>query len=152
MRGCPQEVLSPLVWSLVMDGLLDDFTQEGYYVQGYANDIALLVYGKFPNRALDSMNQELSKIHNWCMQEGLSINPSKTVVVPFTNRRNLSSLGNLRLGNFIPEYSKLVKYLGITLDKKLTWNVHIDNILRRARWSLSTIKHYWNNLGPKTTH
>ena len=33
MRGCPQGgVLSPLPWSLVVDGLLKELTEEGYYI------------------------------------------------------------------------------------------------------------------------
>ena len=73
---------------------------------------------------------ELRKIHNWCQQEGFSVNPQKTVVVPFTNRRDLWGLRSLRLGDSLLEYSESVKYLTITLDRKLTWNVHIENVLR----------------------
>ena len=49
-------MLSPLLWSLVVDGLLEELTQEGYYIEGYANDIALLVSGKFPDTVSDMMN------------------------------------------------------------------------------------------------
>jgi hypothetical protein len=40
-RGCPQGgVLSPLLWSLVVDDLLWELNSNGYYTVGYADDIA----------------------------------------------------------------------------------------------------------------
>jgi RNA-directed DNA polymerase len=38
-RGCPQGgVLSPLLWSLVVDDLLVKLNSRGYYAQAYADD------------------------------------------------------------------------------------------------------------------
>jgi hypothetical protein len=48
-RGCLQGgVLSPLLWSLVVDDLLWELNSNGYYAVGYADDIAILINGKFP--------------------------------------------------------------------------------------------------------
>jgi hypothetical protein len=47
-RGCPQGgVLSPLLWSLVVDDLHWELNINGYYTIGYADDIAILINGKF---------------------------------------------------------------------------------------------------------
>jgi ribonuclease HI len=137
-RGCPQGgVLSPLLWSLVVDSLLVTLDQGPYHVQGYADDIALVVQGKFPETLTDIMNEGLRLINEWCNWEGLCVNPSKTVIVPFTRmRKGLGAFSNLRLDHEPVSTSESVKYLGVTLDKKLTWNVHFSNTLRRARWSL----------------
>jgi hypothetical protein len=49
-RCCPQGgVLSPLLWSLVVDDLLWGLNNNGYYTVGYADDIAILVNGIFPD-------------------------------------------------------------------------------------------------------
>jgi hypothetical protein len=49
-RGCPQgDVLSPLLWCLVVDELITGLNDEGIYAQGYADDICLLAVGKFLN-------------------------------------------------------------------------------------------------------
>jgi hypothetical protein len=48
-QGCLQGgVVSPLLWSVVVDGLLAQLNTEGIYTQGYTNDLAMLVNGKFP--------------------------------------------------------------------------------------------------------
>jgi hypothetical protein len=40
----------------VVDELLIKLTQEGYYIQSYADDIAIVVFGKFSNTVTDLMN------------------------------------------------------------------------------------------------
>jgi hypothetical protein len=48
-RGCPLGgVLSHILWRLVVDDLLWGLNNNGYYTVGYANDIAILINGKFP--------------------------------------------------------------------------------------------------------
>jgi retron-type reverse transcriptase len=45
-RGCPHGgVLSPLLWSLVIDELLNDLHRQGYEVIGFADDLVITVRG-----------------------------------------------------------------------------------------------------------
>jgi hypothetical protein len=41
-------VLLPLLWSLVVDELVWELSEGDYYTVGYADDIAILINGKFP--------------------------------------------------------------------------------------------------------
>jgi hypothetical protein len=54
-------VLSPLLWGLVVDDLLWELNDGGYYTVGYADDIAILIIGKFPQTARGLTN---SPVHN----------------------------------------------------------------------------------------
>jgi len=63
----------------------------------------------------------------------LSVNPRKTAIVPFTNKRKLDNLIEPTLFGEQIEFSNQVKYLGIILDSKLTWNAHIDYITNKGR-------------------
>jgi hypothetical protein len=49
----------------------------------------------------------------------LSISPQKTVVIPFTNKRNIEGLGRLTLLGKQLQLKDGVKYLGVFLDSKL---------------------------------
>lgn len=156
IRGCPQGgVLSPLLWSLVIDELLDKLHLLGYNAIGYADDLVIIVSGGNECTLSASMQQALLVISNWCTKEGLSINPSKTVLVPFTKRRRLN-LGSVSLNDITIGYSNEVKYLGVVLDKKLNWNSHIKSTTERAvramwacrrmfgrTWGLSSKMIYW---------
>ena len=44
-------MLSPLLWSLVVDDLLERLTSNGIRCQGYADDIVILARGKFEYRS-----------------------------------------------------------------------------------------------------
>jgi hypothetical protein len=76
----------------------------------------------------------------WTTKEGLSISPQKTVVVPFTNKRNTEGLGLLtHLGKHL-QLMGGVKYLGVFLDSKLTWNQHVQNVLKKAQTTFAVVR------------
>lgn len=140
-RGCPQGgVLSPLLWNLVVDDLIRMLNSSGVYAQGYADDVAILVAGKFNNTVTDLMNDALRLVDQWCQEVGLSVNPDKVVVVPFTRRRNLTGIGPFRLQGTGVELQKKVKYLGVTLDQTLHWGPHLQKVIDRGKWSLMTCR------------
>lgn len=53
----------------------------------------------------------------------LNIEEKKTKYLPFSSYNNLESL---EVNSSIPE-SKSAKYLGITIDRNLKWDLHINN-------------------------
>lgn len=142
MKGCPQGgVLSPLLWSIVVDELLTELSNHGLEVQGYADDLVVMIRGKCERILTDLMQNALNLVWNWCQKEDLSINPAKSVLVPFTKRRNLD-LRSPKLNGTKIKFSTEVKYLGITLDSKLTWNSHLQKVLAKATkaaWACSRL-------------
>jgi hypothetical protein len=62
-RACPQGgVLSPLLWSLVVDDLLWGHNNNGYHTVGYAGDIAILINGKFSQTLLEILQTALCTV------------------------------------------------------------------------------------------
>jgi retron-type reverse transcriptase len=90
--GCPQRgVLSPLLWNLV-DRLLTATNDLGFCTYGYADDIVIIVHGKFAHTVRKIMQEALKVVVKWVANEGLNISPHKTAIVPFTNRRKTRGL------------------------------------------------------------
>jgi hypothetical protein len=115
--GCPQEgVLSPLLWSLVVDDLLWGLNSNNYYAIRYADDIAVLINKKSLQTVSEVLQTALCTVQQWCERTKLSINPNKTVVIPFTRKRTIQGLKEPILFNKMIQLSSEVKYLGITLD------------------------------------
>ena len=142
VKGCPQGgVVSPLLWSLVVDDLLTLLCDNGYYAIGYADDIAVVVTGKFESTIQEVMASALALIKEWCVNTGLSVNPNKTILVPFTRKYKVNLTPIIMEGTSIP-YSGEVKYLGVILDKKLNWNRHLDTVISRAIKALWTCRGY----------
>jgi hypothetical protein len=80
------------MWSLVVDDLLWELNHRGYYTVGYADDIAILINGKFPQTVSEVLQTALHTVEQWCERTKLTINPNKTVVIPFTRRSSLKDL------------------------------------------------------------
>jgi hypothetical protein len=62
-RGCPQGgIFSPLLWSLVVDELVEGLNENGYYMLWYDDDIASLVSGKFLSTVSELLQEDLSMV------------------------------------------------------------------------------------------
>jgi hypothetical protein len=121
--GCPQSgVLSLLLWNLVVDELLAVINDQGFCAMDYADNIVIIVQGKFTHMVRELMQAALNEEVKWTTKEGVSISPPKTVVIPFTNRRNKEGFGPLTLLGSQLQLLDGVKYLGVFLDSKLNWN------------------------------
>ena len=140
-RGCPQGgVLSPLLWNMVVDGLLSKLNKTGVFTQGYADDIVILVSGRFLDTVCGLLQKTLDRTSHWCFETGLSVNPEKTNLVLFTKKRKREGFSFPSLLGKRLELSLSVKYLGVILDSKLNWGEHMDKKLKKACASLWTCR------------
>lgn len=73
---------------------------------------------------------------------GLDLLVEKSAVVIFTRHR-LSYVNHITLGNVLISW-KSYKYWGIFLDQKLTWDQHINMILKKAEKDLNILKYTTN--------
>jgi hypothetical protein len=65
-EGVCRGVLSPLLWSLVVDDLLWGLDSNGYYTVGYADDIVILINGKFLQTVSEVLQTGLCTVQQWC--------------------------------------------------------------------------------------
>ena len=64
-RGCPQGgVRSSLLWLVLVDHLLAKLSAEGYDCLGYANDLAIVVRGKYAETIMDRTQSALNMVNN----------------------------------------------------------------------------------------
>jgi len=74
--GCPQGgVLSPLLWNLVADRLLTIINDLGFSTFGYADDIVIIVQGKFANTVREIMQKALNVVAKWAVKRGSKYQP-----------------------------------------------------------------------------
>jgi ribonuclease HI len=134
-RGCPQGgVLSPLLWNLVVAGLLQRLSEHlpQTYSQGFADDVASVASGRDLGIVTEHIQRALNISNKWCKEMRLSLNDKSSLVL-FTNKRKFVRRPILLNGVTLP-YCETVRYLGVILDEKLTWTAQC-----RARVAKATI-------------
>lgn len=116
-RGCPQGgVLSPLIWSRVVDELLSLLTTNGIPCQFYADDIVIIGREKRKSALCDITQRGLQIVQRRCKAVG-----SKTTIIASTNKITLNNTHPIYGVQIEP--AKESKYLG--LDSKLLWKSHL---------------------------
>ena len=83
----------------------------------------------------------LHKVYDWTQHNNLTINPDKTTCTLFTpDPAEYNSNLGLNINNKALPMALHPKVLGLTLDPKLTYNAHFQNIATHAQKPLHVIK------------
>jgi hypothetical protein len=77
-------------------------------------------------------------MEKWCEQWNIKTNEDKTRAVYFSTRLRRGEVCPTLKGQII-EFVNNVKYLGVTLDKRMTWKAHIDWSVTKALQTLGQI-------------
>lgn len=149
-KGTPQGgVMSPLIWNIVMDELLE-LLDDGIVVPiAFADDLTIILRGidetilaELAEKALNNANEK------WLKRYGQEFCPAKCTAVMFTNKRSWIRRPIIVKGEIIP-YKKEVKYLGVILDSKLKGTSHIIKKIGSAKKHLFSYMHaITKNYGP----
>ena len=124
LKGGSQEkptsgILSPFLWNCVLNKLLLELRSRGFYVQAYADDLAVLVTGANMLWIRGMAQKTINIATNWALEQELQFSSKKTENVLFSHKRN-PDLGSLSVNSTKLELSKEARLLGVTLDSKLT--------------------------------
>ena len=135
--GVPQgSCLSPLLYAL----FTTDIPQSGRRgkLGVYADDTLVMASSRSYREARNTVQQHLIKIHKWTKRDKTKLNASKSVEVVFTNRPYTHI--PLRLGEDIIPNDSSARYLGLHLDSRLKWGLHIKKKVAQLRLKFSDMQ------------
>ena len=127
--GVPQgSTLGPLLFLIYINDINKNFVNSR--IKLFADDTVLYTSSTIVDLAKHNIQIDLNTLDSWCKQHKLSINIGKTKNVLFGSKKFTKNITYPKLAiggkeiNFVDEY----KYLGIVLDKNLTYTKHIKYI------------------------
>ena len=94
----------------------------------------------------DDINFELTKITEWLNANRLSLNVTKTKFMIFHQPRKKFKMPEIKMKNEPLEHVNTFNFLGITIDKQLNWNAHIDKVASKISRSLGILNKLKNIL------
>ena len=124
--GVPQgSILGPLLFILYVN----DFPKisSKFTTLLYADDTAILFEAGTAAELQNRLNNELPKVCKWLHLNKLTLNTSKTLFQIYNNSKTNVDI-NITLNGVNISSAETVRYLGVYIDRKLTWEEHIVNI------------------------
>ena len=115
----------------------------------YADDAVLYADGRTFAEAGGLVQGDLDRMGKWSDDNQLTVNIKKTKCMVFGAHKtfDMRSLPDIRLKGQTLQFVDLFKYLGVLLDKKLTFRAHAENVYKLAShkvYLLSRIRPYIN--------
>lgn len=124
--GVPQgSVLGPILFLIYINDISNIFLNSKTIL--FADDMTIYLIGPSPEQLVMSANEELTKLHQWCLSNRLTINTDKTHFMIFTCKRHFN-LPQLSINEYPICRTSSVKFLGVTYDDSMTFKFHINNL------------------------
>ncbi|KAL1122174.1 hypothetical protein AAG570_003579 [Ranatra chinensis] len=118
--GVPQgSILSPLLYSVYTSDIPE---HPATLLASFADDTAILSTNSDPTLASLNLQSHLTTLQTWCSNWKIRVNPQKCVHVTFTLRHSSCPPVYWHRTQLPP--AKVVRYLGLYIDRTLTWNPH----------------------------
>ena len=135
LAGVPQgSILGPLLFLVFIDDLAKTIET---YIRLFTDDTSMLAIGRDHYKCSNRLQSSLDRFTLWASSWKVAINPAKMEVVTFC--RNEDHTAPLFMLGTLLQEQEFHKHIGLTFQKDLRWNTHVDNIIAQAESKLSVL-------------
>jgi exonuclease III len=148
--GVPQgSILGPLLFLIYINDLPSAIEKKNNTVVLYADDTSVIITEPNPIDYKSHLNSLIEDISTWFKSNLLTLNLDKTQYLEFTpvkglNRKEAAEIEDDHIFNSTLNTVENIKFLGITVDETLSWQPHIDILIKKmcsASYALRSLKH-----------
>ena len=105
----------------------------------FADDTCLLIHSPNTSTLAENINSELENVHEWTVTNKITVNFEKSsLIIPPIITTSIPDIQVHFYNNSVTLKDSL-KYLGITIDARLNFDVHINTLTRKTSRSLGVI-------------
>lgn len=145
--GVPQgSVLGPLLWNVLYNDVLNTTIPSEATIIGFADDIAVVVVAKHLDEVEMYARESIKQIKEWLDRAGLELAEHKTEAVLISSRKKLE-VAKVKVGRSTICSKRVIKYLGVMLDARLSFNEHITYTCEKAANATSALSRMMPNIG-----
>ena len=143
-NGVPQgSILGPILFTVLTSDLHKCLQHCKYHC--YADDTQLYKSGKVSdiNNIIKDMNEDLQSVAEFSRTNCLKLNYDKNKFIIFSSKNNLQLINNtildpITIDGEIVDRETVVRNLGLHMDEQLTFEYHINDLIKRAWGKLKT--------------
>lgn len=142
-NGLPQgSVLSVTLFLLAINDLAKN-VKSPVHVLGYADDWYLVMSHKKTKCIEKTLQKSINSVLKWASKVGFKFSPSKTTLIHFCRknscRRSREDPSLFMHGEQVKTVDEM-RVLGVTFDRKMTWELYIKEITSRCKKRLNIMR------------
>ena len=149
--GVPQgSVLGPLLFLVYINDITDGLKSE---VRIFADDTSLFVVVDDPVVSFNILSHDLKLIEKWAKQWKMSFNPDITkppIEITFSTKNVKPHHPPLFFNGVLVDSVDNHKHIGLTLDKKLTFQEHVKESIKKANKGIGIMR-FMSKYVPRST-
>lgn len=140
LTGVPQgSPLSPFLFNVYSRRFREVLDDDLEFLL-YADDLVLYKSGNSPGDLMHSIQRNLDLLAECLSAHGMTISVKKTKAITFGRGRRRNPETHLTINGLPIDWVNEYKYLGVILDRQLTWRSQINSICARASKGINAMK------------
>ena len=106
----------------------------------FADDTTVFCIGDTADEAIAKLNRALQEVYDWCGGNQLTPHPGKSEAMLLCMGDPTGPIAPVFLGDSSIKWVTKARVLGLTVDNKLTWDVHVMDVKKSFATKLELLK------------
>ena len=134
--------LFPVLFNVYTVGITSNQLEGPGRTLSFADDVLVYRSGRMREDIAKSAQEEIDRIGEWCQTHNGKLHPDKACVLwcSLNNHSVKATMPTVSIQGKVLTREHSLKYLGITFDRSLSFNLHISHVVNRARKGLTAVK------------